>query len=662
MLTFEYVLILLAAILLSNLINRFMPVLSAPIIQILLGVLIRLIPFGAFGFEFELEPELFFVLFIAPLVFYTSMNLDKKAMWKMKGPIIGSAVALVILTVISVGYLVNILIPAIPLAAAFALIAALGPTDDVAVDAVSKRVNVPPRIMNILSGESIINDASGIVSFQFATAAVTSGAFSLSRAAGQFFLMALGGVFIGLAFTWLRSLFVNWLRSLGVQNVTLHILIGVLTPFIIYMIAEALSTSAILAVFAAGISHSFMREKFNPETIRLNISQESVWSVLSFTFDGIVFIILGTQLPDILKTINSGRYSIGGWYIALHIMALTLIFAFTRFIWWIVTVRKKTYQEPDVCIGKIKSGIIFSLAGARGTVTLVSVMSIPLLLSDGSEFPQRDLIILLASGVIVVSLLITNFILPLFVERKTETERNEKEQEAYNEIIQKVIDQLTAEVTDENRIETNKVVRNYFRRNTDMHKSRTVHRVMETERELLAESFLWEKENTLAQLNEGTIDKAIAEHFIKMFDSLFAMFSAGNNFFVKIWRFMKHIIRINVGRRSPLDNEKVIALAQSNKKFVIDKLRQMKTEENSPVIERLISLHETAAVGYQRVRKRSPLHPRAKGDLVLELTMKAFRLERTFIQEMFEAGRISWRTAKEMRGNIATLEAVLQSE
>jgi len=121
-----------------------------------------------------------------------------------------------------------------------------------------------------------------------------------------------------------------------------------------------------------------------------------------------------------------------------------------------------------------------------------------------------------------------------------------------------------------------------------------------------------------------------------------------------------HIIRIKGGRRNLLDNEKVIALAQSNKRFVIDKLRQMKTEENSSVIDRLILLHETAAAGYQRVR--SPLHPKAKDDLVLVLTMKGFRLERAFIQEMFEAGRISWSTAKEMRGNIATLEAVLQLE
>ena len=126
MVVFEFVLIMLAAVLLSNLINRFIPALSAPLVQIVLGVAISLIPFGVFGFEFELEPELFFVLFIAPLVFYESYTTDKKTLCSMKKPIINAAVVFVFVTVIVVGFFTHLLIPAIPLAVAFALIGSLG--------------------------------------------------------------------------------------------------------------------------------------------------------------------------------------------------------------------------------------------------------------------------------------------------------------------------------------------------------------------------------------------------------------------------------------------------------------------------------------------------------------------------------------------------------
>jgi len=163
-------------------------------------------------------------------------------------------------TVVAVGYLMNLLIPSIPLAAAFALIAALGPTDDVAVASVGKRVNVPPKIMSILQGESIINDASGIVSFQFALAAMLTGSFSLMQATGRFFVVALGGIAVGLILSWLKYLLVHWIRSLSMENVTLHLLLGLLTPFVIFLIAEALHVSGILAIFAAGIAHSFNRE------------------------------------------------------------------------------------------------------------------------------------------------------------------------------------------------------------------------------------------------------------------------------------------------------------------------------------------------------------------------------------------------------------------
>ncbi|MCL2132130.1 MAG: sodium:proton antiporter, partial [Lentimicrobiaceae bacterium] len=410
MLVFEYILILLVAICLSNVVNRFIPVLSVPIVQIALGAAVTLLPLG---FQLEFDPQLFFVLFVAPLIFYISMMSDKKTTWKQRKPILNMGIILVFVTVVVMGYLVNFLIPSIPLAAAFAMIAALGPTDDVAVASVGKRVNVPPKIMNILQGESIVNDASGIVSFQFALAAMLTGSFSLMQATGRFFVVAVGGVAVGLLLSWIKYLIVRWVRSLGMENVTLHLLLALLTPFVVYLVAEGLHVSGILAIFAAGIAHSFNKDKFNPETISYKSAAESVWSMLSFTLEGLVFVILGTQLPKILSSINQHGYPITSWEIIGYVLLITFLFLFFRFIWSIVTIKKKTYDDAQHPVSRFRAGIIFSLSGARGAVTLACVMSIPVFMSDGNAFPERGLIILIAGGVIVVSLLITSFILPL---------------------------------------------------------------------------------------------------------------------------------------------------------------------------------------------------------------------------------------------------------
>ena len=660
---FEFVLILLGAVLLSNIINRFLPVLSIPIVQIILGIIITLIPFGAFELDFVIEPELFFVLFIAPLVFQTSLEADKKTLWEMKGSIISSAVILVIITIIIGGYIVHAVIPHIPLAAAFALIASLGPTDVVAVDAVAKRLAVPSKIMGILSGESIINDASGIVGFQFAIAAMVTGYFSITHAFGQFLLMGLGGVFVGLAMTFLKYELVKGLRSLGMENATFHILIDILTPFIIYLIAEYLSVNGILAVFATGIAHSFLKDKLNPETVKLNIAHESVWAFLSFTFDGLVFVMLGTQLPHILKTISTGEFVINNLQIVGYIFLFMFMIAFIRFMWWIAVIRKKTYYDPEKPIRKIKAGTIYSLAGAHGAVSLVSVMSIPILLADGSAFPDRDLMILIASGIIVLSLLITNFILPLIVEHKLEKTKDESEFYAYAEIIRKTIDGLTSEMTNENRIATEIVIACYARRKRAMRRRSGIHNKSKEEKDLFLQTLQWEKKNTLLMLKEGKVDEISAKHTIEILESRFETLLHGKRI-ISFRMLIRFAVSILQRRRHNISIEKhsktSMALMEANSKYVLDKLNELNPEENDAV-ERMISMYELIAASRRHRPENQILtvHYGEKDPLVLEVAANGFQIERELIQEMFENGDISWETAREMRSNIIMLEARL---
>jgi len=367
MLLFEYGLILLSAILISNIINRFVPALSMPIIQVALGVIIALLPIE---FTLQLNPELFMVVFIAPLLFNDGIMADKKTLWKLKNPIILLAFGLVLSTVLVVGYLVHFLTPSIPLAAAFALAAALAPIDAVAVGALAQRIKIPHTIMGLLEGESLINDASGLVSFQFAIAAMVTGAFSLMWAGIELVIISVGGVIVGLLFTYLKTRFVRWLRSLGMENVTLHILIGILTPFIVYLLAEYCKVSGILAVVASGIMHSFEREKINPETADLNISSKSVWGALVFVLNGLVFLIMGTQLPTAIEAIW-GVLSAGRLKIIAYIIIITLALMLIRFLWSLLTIKKDVY-EPKDRLSKIKASLIISMSGVRGAVTLAA--------------------------------------------------------------------------------------------------------------------------------------------------------------------------------------------------------------------------------------------------------------------------------------------------
>ena len=652
---FEYILVLLAAICLSNVVHRFIPVISVPIVQIALGALITFFPLG---FQLKLDPNLFFVLFVAPIIYFVSMTADGKTMWTQRKPILNMGILLVFATILIAGYLLNFLVPSIPLVAAFVLVAALGPTDDVAVAAIGKRVNVPPKIMNIIQGESIINDASGIVSFQFALAAMLTGSFSLLHATGRFFVIALGGVAVGLILAWFKSQFVKWLRALGMESVTLHLTLGILTPFVVFLVAEAFGVSGILAVFAAGLTRSFNRDKFNPEKINQNIASESVWAILIFTLEGLVFVILGTQLQNILASIHQNSFSISSGEIVACVFLITLLFLVSRFIWSLVAIKKKTYDDPKHPISRLRASVIFSLSGARGAVTLASVMSIPLFLSDGTAFPERDLIILIAGGVIVVSLLITSFILPLFVDKKTTVDKV-AENKAYLEILQNVIAELKKEVTPENETATAVIIANYHSRSADLRRKQIYRPInRKEERKLRIEVCGWEKENITAMLERGEIDETAAQYYLKMLDAVVLGSSTGLARRKNIIRIFHHKQWIKGRKYRAVLRTNVFALMETNTRLVLEKLRELNLLGNDPVIREMAAEYELRLSLYQRGFRRN----KPSSDMLIAVATYAFQKERNHIQNMLELGRISRETAKEMRHNISLLELQLKND
>lgn len=230
--TVTLVLTLLFAVVVSGILARLLPLpIPRPLVQIALGAAVGLVA----DWRVTLDPEIFFLLFLPPLLFLDGWRIPREDLFKDRSTILELALGLVVFTVLGMGFFINWMIPAMPLAVAFALAAVVSPTDPIAVSAIAQRTPVPKRMMHILEGESLLNDASGLVCLRFAVAAALTGAFSLGEAAINFLWVAIGGIAVGIALTWL----VGWAKSIVTRYVGeesgSQILISLLIPFGAYL-------------------------------------------------------------------------------------------------------------------------------------------------------------------------------------------------------------------------------------------------------------------------------------------------------------------------------------------------------------------------------------------------------------------------------------------
>ena len=634
---FEYILLMLAAVSLSNLVNRFIPSLSVPIIQIVLGMALTWLPLH---FELELNPELFLLLFIAPLLFNDGRLADKVALWKLKKPILLLALGLVFLTVGVLGYFLHWLLPVLPLAAAFALAAALAPTDAIAVGALEQKVKIPHQTMQILEGESLINDASGLVSFQFAVAAMVTGAFSFKTASLSFIGISLGGVVLGLVLTLIKYGIVRWLRRLGMENVTLHMLIEILTPFAIFMAAEELGVNGILAVVSAGIAHSFGYKQMNPEVAKLSVVSKSTWSVIIFVLNGLVFLLLGTQLPEIIQTVWNNP-DIGNVQVILYTLLLTAAVLGLRLVWMLVMDIPEGEEPRGPWKLEFRKALILTLSGVRGTITLASTMSLPFFLDDGSYFPARDLIIFLAAGVILWTLLASNFLLPLLLGSDHEAEHNAEEVEAKIEILRSVVAGLQEQATDQSRMALNHLTGTYNARIRLLKKNEDAE---EMEQKLGVTALKWQREYTMHALKQHEVNPYTAYRYLNRLNRQLFIYTRDPQYKndlipFKSWKEITGVIqqvRLNAQERREESNR----LQSGIFAYVLEQLRELQnTGEMEPeVISALILRYERGRLRLTRQESISATK-REFEESLHELSRAGIQLERDNIQLMFEAGR-----------------------
>lgn len=414
--TISISLVMLIAVVASGYLARLSPLpLPVPLVQIALGAIIA----QAGHFRVVLDPEIFFLLFLPPLLFLDGWRIPKHGLFRDGLTILELSLGLVIFTVIGVGFFIHWLIPTIPYAVAFALAAVLSPTDPIAVSSIAAKTPIPSRVMHILEGESLLNDASGLVCLRFAVAAALTGSFSIADASLTFLRLALGGIAIGAGVTWI----VTWAKGriakrLGEESGS-QILISLLIPFAAYLLAEHFHCSGILAAVAAGVTMSYAEITGQAQAVT-RVRRNAVWDTIQFALNGIIFILLGEQLPGIVENAAQSLQSSGHeevWWLAIYVGAITLALGVLRFVWVWTSLRFTMFRRGRGGQAPVRPNwrlvAAMSFAGVRGAITLAGVMTLPLTLTDGAPFPARDLAILLAASIIIVSMIGASIMLPL---------------------------------------------------------------------------------------------------------------------------------------------------------------------------------------------------------------------------------------------------------
>ena len=411
----ETILLLLLAVVVSGSIAR-MTRIALPLVQIGLGAALVLIT----GSTVDLEPDIFFLLFLPPLLFLDGWRIPKEDLFRDRAVILELALGLVLFTVLGLGFLIWWMIPEMPLPVAFALAAILSPTDPIAVQAIAARAPIPKRLMHILEGESLLNDATGLTCMRIAVIAATTGAFSIGNAVGTFLWLALVGVAVGVASAMAISYAKTAISRRWGEDVGAQILVSLLIPFAAYLIAEELEASGILAAVAAGVTMSFTERGAIPgqSMAMTRIRRSVVWDTVQFVANGIIFVILGEQMPSILSRaaeVVRGTSRPEIWWLAVYVIAIVAALAALRFIWvWTslkLTLYRRRNRQPPSRVG-LRLTLVMSLAGVRGAITLAGILTLPFVLGDGSPMPSRNLAIFLAASVIIVSLLVATFALP----------------------------------------------------------------------------------------------------------------------------------------------------------------------------------------------------------------------------------------------------------
>ena len=670
---FETILIFLAVVIVSSFVHTFIPKVPLAFIQIILGMVLFILPVPV---EFNFDSELFMLATIAPLLFVEGVNVSRVHLRRYIKPVMLMALGLVITTVIGVGLFIHLVWPDLPIGAAFAIAAILCPTDAPAVQAITQGKVLPKGAMTILEGESLLNDAAGIISFKIAVGILVTGAFSLFEAIQQFLIASIGGAIVGLFIGILLVRFRLTLTRRGIENINMFVFLQLLTPFVTYLVAELFHASGIIAAVVAGLVHGFERDRIAQTRTRLQLSYNHTWNILGYALNGFVFSILGFLVPEVIvKIIKSEPHNL------LFLIGITLLVALAvyvfRFIWVYVLYPlfylsvspfqklmndegTNTKEKPPK---RSMYALIMTFCGVHGTISLAIALTLPYYLQNHEAFKYRNDLLFISSGMVILSLVIAQIILPFVTKNAPQPKigsMNFKEARIY--ILEHVIDYLNKHSSFETSYRYGNVIKEYHDKLTFL---KSVEKDDENSKELerLQRIAFNVETKTLEKLaDEGEITESMLENYMRFAErtQVYRQASLIRRIIVGIrGLLLKRHIRTRTNAASSLSvTESLMELSKINKRVhynVVSRLVEEANEDNKLEVGMICD-------GYlMRIDNLSPsnfFNTRSE-DSITKIKLNALREQRRILTELISDEEITEATALKLREAINYDEMVI---
>ena len=657
-----YLILFLLVLIVSSTTNKLLPFLPLPLVQILLGIVIGLfLP----NTDFHLNTELFLALVIGPLLFRESEEADITAILKHWRIIVYLIFPVIFISTLSLGGLAHLLWLSLPLAACLAVGAALGPTDLVAFASLSERFSFPKRVSNILKGEGLLNDASGLVAFQVALAAWTTGAFSLGQASSSLIFSILGGFLIGFLTAMINRFLHSFLLSVRATDIASELLLELSLPLVTFFLAEEVHVSGIIAVVVAGILKASRFKKITLLEAQVDTVTETVWHTVTFMLNGSVFVILGMELEMIAEPILTNLIY-NPLLLLVSLIALTFVLFAIRFVMIYGYYAYRTRRLKKKLNKYMKDMLLLTFSGVKGTVSIATILLIPSNLEQ--EYP---LLLFLVAGVTLVSFLTGLLVLPHLSDEQEES----KDYLMHIAILNEVTLELEKELEDtRNKLPLYAAIDNYHGRIENLILSQENKGAQEDWEALKLLILSIESDGLEQAYEEGKMSERayrVYQRYLKnMEQSINRKFASRLTYYflvsLRILRFLLHeVFTFGKTFRSwkneesqklrALDYDQIAELYLENTEMIIESLENLKGVYKSSLISFMQDsrLRETAIITSGAFVER--VINRVKPNNIDEM-LRGYYLERKLIFEYEEKRLITTKYAKKLRQNVNNLE------
>ena len=411
-----------------------------PIVLVIAGLALSFVPAVP---KIQLNPEVVFLVVLPPLLYSGAWQTSWRDFRENFVSIFMLAVGLVAFTAIGVAYAAPWVFPAFDWRLGFVLGAVLSTTDAIAATAIARRIGLPKRIVDVLEGESLVNDATGLVALAFAVTLVVTGE---RPSVGQGITRLLFLICVGIAIGLVIGLLVEWVER-RLDDGPIEITLSVVVPYVVYLTAESAHASGVMAVIACGLYLSRKSSEFFSPTVRLQAW--AVWDSLTFVLNGLVFMAIGLQLPYVIGELTEYKLST----LVFYGLALSVILILLRLIWmypgaFVANVIRRRVLKQNAPMPALRQVFVVGCTGMRGVVALAAAISLPEVLNSGAAFPQRDMIIFLTFAVIIVTLVGQGLTLPPLIRAlglASTQSSHEEEHRARQKILRAALDRLNKE-------------------------------------------------------------------------------------------------------------------------------------------------------------------------------------------------------------------------